>query len=254
MIHVSRFLAASCTVFCLACSDSTPPPAPASKKMAPAAPAAPVQSPAPVWPGQGKGTSLAANPLAKNYYLVFDASGSMSDRSCGGNDTKLRAAKNALSAFAKSIPADANVGLLVFGAGGIRQALPLADTSRDRLAGEVASIRAADGTPLKTSIQRAAQALTEQGRRQLGYGEYHLVVITDGEHTPESENPRQVVEEILTGSPIIIHTLGFCLGEKHSLNQAGRILYKAANSQQDLERGLDAVLAESPAFDVKQFK
>jgi hypothetical protein len=38
------------------------------------------------------------------------------------------------------------------------------------------------------------------------------------------------------------------------LNQAGRILYKAANSQQDLERGLDAVLAESPAFDVKQFK
>lgn len=250
MAHVSRILALSGALL-FGCNDSPPPPAPATQ---PAAPAASTPQPVVPWPGQGKDTALAANPLAKNYYLVFDASGSMSDRACSGNDAKLQAAKNALAAFAKSIPADANVGLLVFGSNGMSQRLPLADTSRDQLATTVASIHAAGGTPLRSAIQRASQALAEQGRRQLGYGEYHLVVITDGEYTPASEDPRPVVDEILTRSPIVIHTLGFCLGDDHSLNQAGRIFYKAANSQQELEQGLDAVLAESPAFDVTQFQ
>lgn len=251
MAHVSRILALSGALLCFGCNDSPPPAAPAPQK---AAPAVSAPKPAAPWPGQGKDIALAANPLAKNYYLVFDASGSMSDRACSGNDAKLQAAKNALAAFAKSIPADANVGLLVFGSNGMSQRLPLAETSRDQLASTVAGVHASGGTPLKSAIQRASQALAEQGRRQLGYGEYHLVVITDGEYTPESEDPRQVVDEILTRSPIVIHTLGFCLGNEHSLNQAGRIFYKAANSQQELEQGLDAVLAESPTFDVTQFK
>lgn len=247
MAYVSRILALSCLLLASACGDNSPP-APT------AAPAVSAPKPATRWPGQGKDVVLADNPLTRNYYLVFDASGSMSDRACDGNDAKLQAAKNALTSFAKSIPADANVGLLVFGANGIQQRLPLAAASRDQLAETVATVNASGGTPLKTSIQRAAQALAEQGRRQQGYGEYHLVVITDGEHTPAVEDPRPVVDEILTRSPIVIHTLGFCLGEQHSLNQAGRVLYKAANSQRELEQGLDAVLAESPAFDVKQFQ
>ena len=251
MTHLPRILVVCCVLLSAACSEDPPPAPPAQTQ---AAPVVSQPAPTPPWPGQSKDTTLAANPLAKNYYLVFDASGSMSDRSCEGSEAKLQAAKSALTAFAKSIPADANVGLLVFGAGGIRQVLPLADASRVQLIDAVASINASGGTPLKTSIQQAAQALTDQGRRQQGYGEYHLVVITDGEHTPDSEDPRKVVEDILNRSPILIHTLGFCLGERHSLNQAGRILYKAANNQQELEQGLGAVLAESPAFDVKQFK
>ena len=252
MVHVSRIFAASCALLCFACSDN-PPPAPPAPPPAQKA-AVPASFPTPPWPKQGKDITLASNPLAKNYYLVFDASGSMSDMSCAGSESKLRAAKNALTSFAKSIPADANVGLLVFGANGTQQRLPLASTSSEQLAKTVANVQASGSTPLKSAIQRASLALTEQGRRQQGYGEYHLVVITDGEYHPETEDPRQVVEEILTRSPIIIHTLGFCIGEQHSLNQGGRVLYKAANSQQELEQGLDAVLAESPGFDLKQFK
>ncbi|HLB31667.1 MAG TPA: vWA domain-containing protein, partial [Gammaproteobacteria bacterium] len=127
-------------------------------------------------------------------------------------------------------------------------------SSRDALVETLDRVSASGGTPLKTSIQHAARALTDQGRRQLGYGEYHLVVITDGAHMPESEDPRGVVEDILGRTPIIIHTLGFCIGERHSLNQPGRIQYKSANNRHDLETGLSEVLAESPDFSLQQFE
>lgn len=259
MTHASRAAAISCALICVACGDS-PPSSPSTKpqvavaKAVPETRAIPARPLTPPWPVLDETTQTSGNLLAKNYYLVFDASGSMSNHSCTSDTAKLKTAKQAVASFAKSIPADANVGLLVFGANGIIERLPLAATNRQGLERTINAIQPGGGTPLKTSIQRASQALTVQGKRQLGYGEYHLVIITDGEHTPSSEAPDTVVEEILATTPIVIHTLGFCIGDQHSLNQPGRILYKAANTLQDLERGLGEVLAESTDFKVSQFK
>ena len=58
---------------------------------------------------------------------------------------------------------------------------------------------------------------------------------------------------LLAESPVVIHTIGFCIGEKHSLNQPGRIDYRAADDPVALARGLSAVLAESPDFTVTDF-
>ena len=91
-----------------------------------------------------------------------------------------------------------------------------------------------------------------QGARQLGYGEYHLVVVTDGEAS-DGQDPTNVVKVILDRSPIVLHTIGFCIGTDHVLNQPGRSYYVAAESPEQLQQGLSAVLAEAPAFDQSQF-
>jgi hypothetical protein len=79
-----------------------------------------------------------------------------------------------------------------------------------------------------------------------------MVVVTDGEAT--GAEPRGIVDRLLAESPVVLHTIGFCIESDHSLNQAGRILYRSADSPKELAEGLTDVLAEAPAFDVSAFK
>ena len=154
--------------------------------------------------------------------------------------------------FADKLPMDANLGLLVFDGRGIRELIALGPLRPGAAARAIAPIAPSGGTPLAESIRLAYGALTAQGRRQFGYGEFHLVVVTDGEAT--GENPRDAVNTLLASSPVVLHTIGFCIGQDHSLNQPGRVVYRAADNPAELARGLAEVLAEAPAFDVKSFK
>jgi Ca-activated chloride channel family protein len=77
-------------------------------------------------------------------------------------------------------------------------------------------------------------------------------VITDGEAS--HEDPRDIVNQLIAESPVVLHTIGFCIGAEHSLNQPGRTVYQSADNPQELAQGLAEVLAEAPAFDVKKFK
>lgn len=188
-----------------------------------------------------------------NYYLVLDGSGSMRDRGCSGGQSKIGAAVVALQRFIDSVPADANIGLAVFDGGGLSARVPLGNDNRDRLRSALATVQASGGTPLRSAIDLGYTQLLAQGQRQFGYGEYHLVVVTDGQPEPRSENPERVVEKILAETPVVLHTVGFCIGTDHVLNQPGRSYYVAADTPDELTRGLDAVLAESPQFDVARF-
>ncbi len=196
--------------------------------------------------------AVAADFDTANYYVVLDGSGSMEDQRCSGNVSKMEAAKEALLTFARQFPPGANLGLAVFDGSGLSERLPLGPLDFGSLTGEVRAIQADGGTPLQNALALGYQALTAQGRRQLGYGEYHLVVVTDGEAN-EGQDPSPVVAQILTRSPVVIHTIGFCIGERHSLNQAGFIDYRAADDPDALAASLTAVLAESPVFDVTDF-
>ena len=91
-----------------------------------------------------------------------------------------------------------------------------------------------------------------QARKQLGYGEYTIVVVTDG-IANDTRLLANRVRRILDVSPINIYTIGFCIGTDHSLNQAGRTTYKAANNPQELRQGLQEVLAEAEHFDITDF-
>ncbi|WP_144391768.1 vWA domain-containing protein [Pleionea sediminis] len=204
------------------------------------------------WPKLGEQTNLADNLLAKNYYIVFDGSGSMGDYACEGAGAKIDIAKKAISAFIDEIQPSDNVGLLAFDRKGNKERVALSVQNRPSLKQAVQSVEASGGTPLRTSITEAYAALTSRAKQQMGYGEYHLVIVTDGEAS-SGERPDEIVSKIVKQSPVQIHTVGFCIDQTHSLNQRGIVNYRSANSAETLVKSLQTVLAEAESFDISEF-
>ena len=189
--------------------------------------------------------------LTANYYVMLDASGSMADQKCSGNTSKMKVAAQALEKFSQSLPADANFGLAIFNGESIRELIPLG-RERKNILQTVSQILPNASTPLASAVQFSYQHILAQGQRQLGYGEYYLVLITDG-IADKGQDPGRVIGQILGQSPVEIYTIGFCITEQHSLNQPGRMVYRSANDPGSLEQGLQEVLAESPDFQVSDF-
>ena len=206
------------------------------------------------WPAleAGADTGIAEQLVVSNYYVILDGSGSMDDKKCSGNRSKMDAAKDAMLAFAEQFPTTANLGLAVFDGNSLSQRVALGAVDSQVITREVLKTQPSGGTPLLDAIRLGYRALEAQARRQLGYGEYHLVVLTDGEAN-SGQDPTPVVNRILNESPVVLHTIGFCIGNRHSLNQPGRIDYRAADDLESLKQGLAAVLAESPDFIVTDF-
>ncbi len=203
-------------------------------------------------PEESKSTGASLALAAKNYYVVFDASGSMGVSGCSGSSDKMHVAKESLVKFASSVPENAHLGLTVFDGQGVREVVPLGIQNRKEFTSAVTGLTPGGSTPLKSAMTLGAEKLEDQARKQLAYGEYNLVVVTDGE-ADKGEDPRPVVDDLLLNSPVIIHTVGFCIGSDHSLNQPSKVLYKAANEPGELTKGLEDVLAESESFDVSTF-
>jgi len=180
----------------------------------------------------------------KNFYIIFDGSGSMK-----GN--KLSVAKKALKKFIKAIPEESNIGLYAFDRHGISERAKLG-SARKLIESKVDLITAGGATPLGRSVKDAFGKMKKQAQSQLGYGDYNLVIITDGKAT-DSSILKGAVDMVLKTSPVIIHTIGFKIGTDHVLNQPGRILYKTASNYEELSRGLEKVLAETEDFTVFDF-
>ncbi len=212
----------------------------------------PLRTPWPFAAEQDKDIALSDNLTAKNFLLIFDGSGSMVETDCAGGKTKIEVAKMAVKEWSKSVPQDANIGLVAFFNNGWAK-LPLSAHNRHKFMQLVDSIKPYGQTPLGAAVEQAYHMLTEQGRHQLGYGEYILVVVTDGKAT-DPDRLNTWTKTILSGTPIVIHTIGFCIGENHSLNQRGRTIYRTADNPAELRRGLQEVLAEAETFDVTDFK
>jgi len=192
--------------------------------------------------------------LAKNYYIVLDASGSMKETNCAGGKTKMKASIDALEQFLQGAPKDANYGLSVFHQGSFKELVKLnRQTDWKRAMQDLRqNLVPSGGTPLASATKAAQLKLEEQGRKQLGYGEYNLVLITDG-MAGQGENPKAVVDLILRNTPLNLSVIGFCISEKNVLNQSGYIQYLTATDPESLKQSLQDVLAESPDFNVSDF-
>lgn len=253
--------------FLFGCSEEPPPPKPAPAKPKTPKPSAPQaklaakaenQAPANLsnktWPfitDEQEAKGLAQNPLTQNYILIFDGSGSMGDVKCSAGRRKIEVAKEAVTEWSKTVPTDANIGLVAFHNKGWVIG-KLGQTDRHKFIQGVQSLFYGGKTPLTKAFNQAYQDMTRQGQQQLGYGEYTIVVVTDG----IANSPGQlshIVNTINAASPITIYTIGFCIGEKHSLNQPGKTIYKAADNPEALRQGLREVLAESVTFDDADF-
>lgn len=184
------------------------------------------------------------NAGTKNYYIIFDGSGSMAGE-------KIEIAKKAFIRFIKIIPDKSNIGLTSFDANGFHERAPLG-SSKNKIIEEVNKIRAGGSTPLGSCIDIAYQKLGLQAKKQMGYGEYSLIILTDGQAT-DGNKMGYAVDLILKETPIAIHTIGLKIGTGHALNQPGRIYYKAAENFEELSQGLESVLAETENFTITDF-
>ncbi|MFH1210549.1 MAG: vWA domain-containing protein [archaeon] len=212
-----------------------------------------------VWPYIAEGQkdyALAENLIAKNFILVFDGSGSMNDSNCSGSKSKIDVAKEAVIEWSQTIPPDSNLGLVAFHRGGDNgwTVLQLTPKSQSKnFVAAVKSIEADNNTPLATAFKLAYGILTKQAQNQLGYGEYTIVAVTDGEDNDRHESLKDWIRRILNNSPIRIYTIGFCIKGGHSLNQPNRMTYREANDPAELRKGLKEVLAEAESFDITEF-
>jgi len=192
--------------------------------------------------------------LDRNFYFIFDGSGSMSAPpmgACKGEqnfESKLDGAKWAIKEFLKQAPDDISLGLYVFDGVGQREVEPLAKNNRKAFLTAVDRISAGGGTPLAKAIEFGADKLVAKYKKQLGYGEFRLVVVTDGlaEKIPDS-----VKYASKYGMPI--YAIGLCIEEEHPLRRYAAS-YRAADSFQDLAKGLEETLAELPSFDPTEFE
>jgi len=187
------------------------------------------------------------NPLKKNFYIVLDGSGSMADPKCSGDNQKIDVAKKALSSFVDLIDSNDNLGLMAFDTKGTTQRVALKSNNKSEIKKAIKAVEAGDGTPLSSAINIAYNALKIQAYKQQGYGQYHIIIVTDGEANI-GYDPRNLVNQIVYNSLITIHTVGFCIDEGHSLNQPGLVIYKSANNPKELAQGLESVLAETTKY------
>lgn len=191
--------------------------------------------------------------LDRSFYVVIDASGSMNETECAGSfPNRTEAAKWAAKEFTtKRVPADVNLGLHVFDGSGARERVPLGMQNRDAITQEIDGIRGGGNTPLNAAIRQAAEALSRQRERQLGYGEFYVVVATDGQASDGDLQENAVRYAAQQRIPII--TIGFCLRADHPLARAS-VSYRDANSPQDLLAALQETQGESPYFDAAAFR
>ena len=185
---------------------------------------------------------------AMNAYFIFDGSGSMNE--AAGDQrfrTKLEGARWAVAEFMKHVPPEVNIGLYVFDQRGQREVVPIGPGHHDAFLTAINGVHGGGGTPLATSIRFGVDKLIEQYRKQLGYGEFRLIVVTDGlaKAIPEAT-------KYATQYGIPIYTIGLYVGQDHPLRRYS-VSYKAANSFDDLKTGLTETLAELDYFDPTEF-
>ena len=190
---------------------------------------------------------------AKSHLLfIFDSSESMNDL-IDGNETKLDAAKKALSDFVAILPADLSVGLEVYGhreteeCEDIEIVVPVGKLNVEKMQKEINSLQAFGATPVAAALEKGGAAMTSLK------GKKTIVLISDGVDTCNGDPVRaakHLREEMGIDVIVQVAGLGVDEGAKEQLKEtasAGGGNYYTADNAQQLERSLKDIEAERPA-------
>lgn len=198
--------------------------------------------------GLTAGTAQAdPDPASGKLVLVLDSSGSMKEPA-GDGQTKIAAARTALKSVVTKLPADAEVGLRVYGATVFKRSqpgactdtqltVPIGTNNRPQLQAAIAKYKPYGETPIAYSLQQAAKDLGPSGQRT-------IVLVSDGEETC-TPDPCVVAKSIAKqGIDLKIDVVGFRVAGKarsdlQCIAREGRGDYYDADSTIDLEAGLD---------------
>ncbi|HRZ87509.1 MAG TPA: VWA domain-containing protein [bacterium] len=189
-----------------------------------------------------------AQAAPKNILFIFDASGSM-EKKIGGK-TKLDIAKEVMTALVGDLPADANVGLEVYGnkenAGcdAIEMLIAVGKLDVAALRGKISSLVPGGKTPIAKSLEKGADQL------KAFYGDKAIILVSDGEETCGGDPVKtaaQIKKDL--GIDVVIHVVGFDVDDKakqqlKGIAQAGGGSYYSAGNASELKAGLTKIKEE----------
>jgi len=173
--------------------------------------------------------------------IVLDDSGSMNERMSGGV-RRIEAAKKAIETVLKQFPADTKLGLLLLNGDRSKQhwAIPLEHLSVPQATRKVESVIADGGTPLGDRMREGADALLQLREKQI-YGNYRLLIVTDGEANDAKLLALYLPDVLSRG--LIVDAIGVDMKKNHSL--ATRVhSYRRADDGAALSKAIQEVFAE----------
>ncbi len=178
--------------------------------------------------------------------IVLDDSGSM-NKAMAGNEPKMVVAKRAINRVIETLPPNTQLGILLMnGASSAKGWLvPLGPLDVVEASRKVEATVADGGTPLGASMKRGLDELLKL-REQRPYGDYRLLVVTDGEASDADILQRNLPSIVSRG--IVLDVIGVDMKADHSLAKRSHS-YRRANDAQSFEKALKEVFAESAADD-----
>lgn len=180
-----------------------------------------------------------------NIVVILDASGSMRDKfRADQTKSKMDAAKEALQEVLTKIPDGTNIGVLVFSGRNVSNewVYPLGPKDTNRLIEAINLLHPQGGTPLGRYIRIGANRLLEQREKQYNYGNFRLLIVTDG----EAQDPEKVAKytpEILNRQ-IRVDVIGVDMKTDHQLAQEADS-YRKADNPGELVAAVSQILAEA---------
>lgn len=188
----------------------------------------------------------AADDIHKdNIVVILDASGSMQEKFSGDQTkSKMEAAKAALLEVLSKVPEDTHIGLLVFSGANIQSewVYPLGPKDPQRLTAAIQLPQPSGNTPLGRYIRIGANRLLEQREKQYSYGNYRLLVVTDGEAS-DAEKVKYYTPEILNRQ-IRVDVIGVDMQTDHMLAKVVDS-YRKADNPGELIAAVSQILAET---------
>ena len=180
-----------------------------------------------------------------NIVVILDASGSMQDKFSGDRTkSKMEAAKAALQEVLANIPDGTQIGLLVFSGANIHNewVYPLGPKDTEKLIAAIRLPQPSGDTPLGKYIRIGANRLLEQREKQYNYGNYRLLVVTDGEAS-DADKVKHYTPEILNRQ-IRIDVIGVDMKTDHMLANVVDS-YRKADNPGELVAAVSQILAET---------
>ena len=199
-----------------------------------------------LWPGLESPTATAEPDAARETtILVFDDSGSMSD--------EINDAKAAVLGLAARLPETTHLGAVALNKGVLIEPMPAKEAVIE-LEQALQRVYADGSTPLTEAVAAAYEMIRQAAADQRGFGNYRIIVTTDGAANDEDTLLAEVTN-ILSNSPVQIATIGLGIGRGHPLNLEDETQYIAIDSVAEMAGALETVSAEQTTFDpITQFE
>lgn len=178
--------------------------------------------------------------------IVLDDSGSM-NKSMAGNEPKMVVAKRAINRVIETLPANTQLGILLMNGASAAKGwlVPLGPLDAGEASRRVSALAADGGTPLGASMKRGLDELLKL-RDERPYGDYRLLVVTDGEASDADVLKRNL--PLIVSRGVVLDVIGVDMQADHSLAKRSHS-YRRANDAQSFEKALKEVFAESTADD-----